>query len=250
MLALNSFALRELPPEERPRERLRREGSAALSATELLALILGSGIRGRSSLQTARDLLVRFGGLYHLRAACMEDLLQVPGLGSARAAAILAALELSRRGLGPPAEDRPVLNTPERVAGLLQTEMSLLAQEELWAVLLDVKHRLLGISRVYRGGLNAAYVRPAEVYRDAIRRNAWAMVAVHNHPSGDPSPSADDLHTTQWLEESGQLLGIQLLDHLIVAGGGYVSLRERGLLKRSINGAGAAPAALTGAAPG
>lgn len=227
-----AFALRELPPEERPRERLQREGPAALSATELLALILGSGTRGRSALHTARDLLVRFGGPYRLRAACLEDLLQVPGLGSARAAAVLAALELSRRAQGPPAEERPVLNTPARVAALLQMEMSLLPQEELWAVLLDVKHRLLGISQVYRGGLNAAYVRPAEVYRDAIRRNAWAIIAVHNHPSGDPSPSADDVQTTQWLEESGELLGIQLLDHLIVAGGGYVSLREHGLLKR------------------
>lgn len=226
--------LRELPAAERPRERLFHQGPGALSATELLALVLGSGIRGRSALENARDLLVRFGGLYALRAACPEDLLSVPGLGEARAAAVLAALELSRRGLAPTGEDRPVLNTPARVAALLQTEMSLLPQEELWALLLDVKHRLMGISRVYRGGLNAAYVRPAEVFRDAVRRNASAILVVHNHPSGDPSPSADDLQTTRCLAECGELLGIRLLDHLVLASGGYVSLRERGALDGAV----------------
>lgn len=222
--------IRELPSEERPRERLLREGPTALSAIELLAVILGSGSRGRGVVELAREVLVRAGGLTELRGFSAEELRAVPGLGPARAAAILAALELGRRGQRTAAAARPVLRSAADVAALLHTQLSLLPQEELWALLLDVKHRLMGVSHVYRGGLNAAFLRPAEVYREAVRRSAWAVIVVHNHPSGDPTPSADDLAATRWLEEAGEVLGVRLLDHIVIGREGYVSFREEGLL--------------------
>ena len=221
--------LREMAPDERPREKLKLRGPAALSDGDLLAIILNTGIVGETVTDLAQRLLAQYGGLRGLFRLDVTELAGVRGLGDAKAVRLKAALELGRRLAAFSPEARPQIGSPDDVANLLQIEMAALEQEHLRVVLLDTKHRILGARTVYQGSVNQAQVRVAEVFRDAVRQNATAIVAVHNHPSGDPTPSAADVALTVELVRAGELLDIDLLDHLIIGQGRWVSLKRLGL---------------------
>ncbi len=221
--------LRELPAGERPRERLGELGPAALTDAELLAILLRTGVPGHTALDLARDLLCDYGGLDGLLRVGFGELARRPGIGLAKAAQVKAALELGRRLLLLAPEQRRQIHTPEDVASLLRLEMGHLDQEQIRVLLLDTRHRLIRQVLVYQGNVSGAQVRIGELFREAIRENCPAVLVVHNHPSGDPTPSPEDVAITREIVEAGRLLSIEVLDHLVVARQGYVSLRERKL---------------------
>jgi DNA repair protein RadC len=221
--------IRELPAQERPRERLKKYGAASLSNAELLAIILRTGAASESVLNLSAKLLARFGGLSGLAKAGFGELCMERGLAEAKAAQLKAALELGRRLLSTQPEERLAVRSPADVANLLQAEMSLLEQEELRLVLLNTKNQVLAISQVYKGSVNTSLIRVSELFREAVRENCPALVVVHNHPSGDPTPSPEDIKITEQIVKAGKLLDIEVLDHLIIGHQRYVSLKERGL---------------------
>ncbi len=219
----------ELPDGERPRERLLRLGPSALTASELLAILLRTGTVREGVLELAARLVRVHGGLRGLAAADLVMLSGEHGVGAAKATTIAAAFELGRRVALEGDVPRPTVTSPADIARLLQPEMELLAQEELRLLTLDTKHQLLSATMLYRGSVSSAPARIAEVFREAVRRNASAIAVAHNHPSGDPSPSADDIAFTQAVVEAGALLEIRVLDYLVFGHGRYVSMRERRL---------------------
>lgn len=221
--------IKEMPRGERPRERLQHYGAQALSTAELLAIVLRTGVDGENVIRLAERLLAEFGGLPGLARASFAELCRVRGVGPAKVTQLKAALELGRRLQMATPEERPVVHSPADVASLLGSEMALLPQEEFWVLHLDTRNRVVRVQRLYRGSLNQATVRVAEVFRDAIRDNAAAIIVAHNHPSGDPTPSSQDIALTRALVEAGQLLDIPLLDHVIIGWGRWVSLKEQGL---------------------
>jgi DNA repair protein RadC len=220
------YRIADLAPSERPRERLRYQGAQALSTPELLAVLLRTGVTGESAVQLGHRLLRTFGGLPGIQKADFHEVEGQHGMGEAKAATLKAAIELGRRLSIQEPEERPALNSPADAAALVQYEMGALEQEHLRAILLDTRNRLIAIADVAHGSLNAAHIRIGEVFRDAIRKNAAALILVHNHPSGDPSPSPDDLALTKAIREAGRMLDIEVLDHLIIGQGRYVSLKE------------------------
>ena len=221
--------IKEMPLDLRPRERMIQVGEGALSTAELLAIILRTGVGGENVLALATRLLSTFGGLPGLARASFAELNQVKGLGPAKTSQIKAVLELGRRMLLAAPEQRFVVRSPTDVAQLLLAEMSHLEQEHFRVVYLDTRNQVLGIETIYIGSLNASHIRVAEVFRDAIKRNCAAIIVAHNHPSGDPSPSPEDVSVTRELASAGNLLDIELLDHLVIGQQRFVSLRERGL---------------------
>ena len=223
------YRIADLAAEERPRERLKRQGPQSLNTAELLAILLRTGVPGENAVQMGQRLLQSFGGIAGLHRAGFEVVEGMHGIGEAKAATLKAAIELGRRlSLQEPGE-RPVISSPADAAGLVQYEMSALEQEQLRAILLDTRNQVMEIVELYRGSLNAAPVRVAEVFKTAIRRNAAAIILVHNHPSGDPTPSPDDLALTKAVREAGHLLDLEVLDHLIIGQGRYVSMKEKRL---------------------
>ncbi len=218
--------IRELPAEERPRERLRDYGPGALSNAELLAIILRVGTATENAVRLAERLLAHFGGLPGLYRASFNELRNQHGLGEAKAAQLQAALELGKRLLSMSPEDRASVRSPQDVANLVQGEMALLEQEHLRVVLLNTRNQVLGMPELYRGSVNSAQVRVAEVLRPAVRENCPALVVVHNHPSGDPTPSGQDIALTKELVAAGKLLDIEVLDHIVIGRGRFVSLKE------------------------
>jgi len=225
------LTIRELPEALRPRERLQRLGAEALSDQELLAILLGTGSQAESALELARRLLVQFGDGRSLAEASVEELRAVPGIGLAKAAQVRAAVELGRRLAGQ-VPHRITLDRPERVAAFLRVEMAHLDREQFRVLLLDARNRLIHQHVVAVGGLDSAPVHPREVFKEAIKRSAASVILAHNHPSGDPEPSAPDLGVTRRLCRAGEILGIEVVDHIIVAQGGFVSFRAKGLLER------------------
>ena len=221
--------IRDLPASERPRERLRDYGASALSNAELLAIILRTGIRRESVLNLAARLLSTYRGLVGLARVSFGELCNEKGLGEAKAAQLKAALELGRRLSSTQPEERAVVRSPADIANLLLTEMGLLEQEHLRVVLLNQRNQVLSIPEVYRGSVNTSLIRIAELFREAVRQNCPAVVLVHNHPSGDPTPSSDDVAMTKQAVEAGKLLDIEVLDHVIIGQGRYMSLKEQGL---------------------
>jgi DNA repair protein RadC len=221
--------IKDLPVDERPRERLARAGEGALSTAELLAIILRTGLGGENVLALATRLISKHKGLPGLARASFAELQAEKGLGKAKTAQIKAALELGRRMLLAAPEDRFAVRSPTDVAQLLMAEMAHLEQEHFRVLYLDTRNRLLGSETVYVGSLNASHIRVGEIFRDAVKRNCAAVIAAHNHPSGDPTPSPEDVAVTRQLVEAGKLLDIELLDHLIIGQQRFVSLRERGL---------------------
>jgi DNA repair protein RadC len=225
----SGHAIRELPEAERPRERLAQRGAGGLTAAELIAILWGSGTRGRSALDLASDALAAHDGLTGLARAGQLELATLPGVGAARAAQLQAAFELGRRLMADWPAGRWSIRGPRDVADRLVLQMGRLEREELRVVILDTKNHVLRVQTVYQGNVSSSLVRVGELYRDAVRLNAVSLILVHNHPSGDPTPSPDDLHLTAEALAAGRLLDIALLDHLVIGHDAYVSLRDRGV---------------------
>jgi DNA repair protein RadC len=226
-----SYRISELAESERPRERLKRVGAGSLSSAELLAILLRVGVAGENAVEVGNRLLQKFKGLAGIQRAPIEELESQRGVGAAKAAQIKAAIELGRRLSEPPQdEDKPtVISNPAEAARYFQYQMGALEQEELRVILLDTRNQVLDLVPIYVGSANTAQVRPAEVFKAAVRRNATAVIVVHNHPSGDPTPSPDDVAVTRELIKAGDLIGIKVLDHIIIGQGRHVSMKERGL---------------------
>lgn len=223
------LTIHDFPTDERPRERLKHYGPSALSNAELLAILLRVGSRGENVVALSTRLLKEFGGLPGLARAGFSDLTEVKGLSTAKIAQLKAAIELGRRLLISSEDARPQITSPADAANLLMLEMGSLPQENLRTVLLDTKNRVLASPTIYIGNVNASIIRVSEVFRDAIKENATAIIVAHNHPSGDPTPSPEDVQVTQAIVDAGMLLGVEVLDHLIIGHQQYVSLKERGL---------------------
>jgi DNA repair protein RadC len=223
------LTIKEMAPDERPREKLRLRGASSLSNGELLAILLNTGLPGEPVTEVAQRLLRDHGGLPGLMKLDVVEMARIKGVGEAKAAKLKAALELASRLVAIGTEARPQITSPDDVVNLVGIEMAALDQEQLRVILLDTKHRVLAVRLVYQGSVNQAQVRVAEVFREAIRHNAVALAAVHNHPSGDPTPSAADVALTLELAKAGELLDIEVLDHVVVGQGRHVSLRRLGL---------------------
>ena len=222
--------IRELPRGERPRERLREYGPRHLNNSELIAILLRTGMQGENVLALASRLLSQFNGLAGLGKAGFVELCSQKGLSDAKACRLLAALELGKRLVSLAPEERPALNSPEDVANLVSAEMASLDQEHLRVLMLNTQHELLNMQEIYVGNVNSAVVRVAEVFRPAIRENAPFIIVVHNPPSGDPAPSEEDVRVTRDMVEAGKLLGVEVLDHLVIGSGNrFVSLNQKGL---------------------
>jgi DNA repair protein RadC len=221
-LCVREHRIRELPVAERPRERLASHGSAALSASELLTVLWGSN-------DAAGEALARHGSLAELARADVIELTALPGVGVSRAAQLVAAFEIGRRSAASRFGTRWSVRAPRDVADRLLPQMAALEREELRVLLLNTKNCVLRETTVYVGNVSAAIVRVAELFRDAVRVQAAGVILVHNHPSGDPEPSPDDVHLTAEAIAAGRLLDVPVLDHVILARDGHVSLRDRGV---------------------
>ncbi len=225
-----SFTIHDLPLSERPRERLQKLGVEALSAQEILAVILGRGGAGESVMVTAQRLLSGFGNLKGIADASVEELSQVRGIGLAKAAQIKAAFELSSRLEGyAEAGDKPVAKTPEDVNSLVKARLRGKKKEYFLALLLDTRNQLIKVAEISIGSLDTSIVHPREVFKEAISASAAAVIFVHNHPSGDPEASEDDIKLTKRLAEAGELVGIEVLDHIIIGDKKFLSLKREGL---------------------
>ena len=224
------LGIRDLPAGERPREKMRERGAAALGNSELLAILLRTGGVSESALRLAETLLDRQGGLAGLGHATLEEFEQVRGIGEAKAVTVMAAVELGRRVATLAPAGRTVIRTPDDVAALLLPRFRFETKESFLAVLLSTKNHVLKAPVISVGSLNASIVHPREVFREAINASAASVILAHNHPSGDPAPSAEDIDLTRKLAEAGKLLNIPVLDHVILGDGRYISLKEKGIL--------------------
>ncbi len=225
-----SPTVKELPEGERPRERLLHYGPGAVSTAELIAIILRTGSRDENVVVLAQRLLSCFGGLSGLAQASVDELANsFKGMGLVKAVELKAALELGKRLLVAAPHERPTVKSPADAANLLMLDMAPLEQEHLRTVIMDSKNHVVKVHTVYIGSLNSAQVRVGELFREAIRLNAAALIVAHNHPSGDPTPSPEDVHVTRQIVEAGKLLNIDVLDHLVIGQQRWVSLKERGL---------------------
>ncbi|MBN1874851.1 MAG: DNA repair protein RadC [Anaerolineae bacterium] len=219
----------EMPEEERPRERLKQAGPQALSTVELLAIILRTGVKGENVLTMANRILTTYNGLSGLSRVDFSQLTGEHGLGEAKASQVLAALELGRRLMGEAPEERYQIRSPGDAANILMPLIGHQEQEHFVVLYLDTRNRVTDREILYKGSLNTSLVRIAEVFRGAVRRNCAALVVAHNHPSGDPNPSPEDIALTRRLVQAGKLLEVDVLDHIVVGQNRYISLRERGL---------------------
>lgn len=224
-----TYRIMDLEQSERPRERLARLGPQALSNAELIGILLRVGVEGENAVQVGQRLLAKYGGIRGLHRAEMAELTGAHGIGAAKAAGLKAAIELGRRLTLEAPEERPSISSPADAAALVQYEMQALEKEHLRVILLDTRNHVIHIEDAFQGSVNSSVVRVAEVFTPAIRRNATSIIIVHNHPSGDPSPSPEDIAITRRMVEAGKLMEIAVLDHLIIGHGRYVSMKEKGL---------------------
>lgn len=222
--------LKEFPEDIRPRERLLKEGAEVLSDIELLAILLATGSREVTALELASLVITRFQSLRLLGDATVEELIGVKGVGPAKACTIKASLELARRLSHYTAQTRPVITSPDDAAGLVMEEMRRLDREHFRALLLNTRNQVIGMDKVSIGTLNSSMVHPRELFRNAIKRSAAAIILVHNHPSGDPTPSREDLDITGRLKEAGKIVGIDVLDHIIIGDNKFTSFKAKGLI--------------------
>ncbi|MGE7601042.1 RadC family protein [Peribacillus sp. NPDC097675] len=222
--------IRDYPKEERPRERFLQDGPESLSNQELLALLLRTGSKEESVLQLSNRLIKAFEGLRLLKEASVEEMTEIKGIGEAKAIQILASVELGRRIHQLNDQDRYVIRSPEDGANYCMEEMRFLSQEHFVCLYLNTKNQVLHKRTVFIGSLNASIVHPREVFKEAFRRSAASIICLHNHPSGDPSPSREDIEVTKRLVECGKIMGIEVLDHIIIGEHKYVSLKEKGYL--------------------
>ncbi|MBB6445873.1 RadC family protein [Bacillus benzoevorans] len=230
MLQNESLMIRDFPKDERPRERFIQNGPESLANHELVALMLRTGTKDESVLQLANRLLTHFEGLRLLKDATLNEITSIKGIGMAKAVQLLASVELGRRIANLNYDDRYVIRSPEDGAKYMMNDMRFLTQEHFVALYLNTKNQVLHKQTIFIGSLNASIVHPREVFKQAIRRSAASLICLHNHPSGDPSPSREDIEVTKRLNECGKIIGIELLDHLIIGENKFVSLKEKGYL--------------------
>ena len=221
------YRIADLHEADRPRERLALLGPQALTNAELIAILLRVGVQGENAVDVGQRLLQKFGGLIGLHRAPIKELIEQHAIGEAKAAQIKAAIELGRRLTLESPEERAAINSPADAAALVQYEMSALEQEHLRVILLDQRNRVLDIVEVYQGSVNSAQVRIAEIFKPAVARMAPSIIVVHSHPSGDPTPSPEDVAVTRAIVQAGKLLDIQTLDHLVIGHARWVSMKER-----------------------
>lgn len=224
----HSLVIRDMPEDERPREKMAQYGPDALSNAELLAILLRVGSKGESAVRMAERLLSTFGGLVELTQARIPQLAEQRGLGLAKAAQLKAAFELGKRIALAQSGSRPVIGNASAAAALVMEELRYLQQECLMSILLDTKNRLLALRRLTLGTLSGSPAHPREVFKEAVAHSAASLILCHNHPSGDPTPSADDISLTARLVKAGEVMGIPVVDHLIIGNGRYISLKDAG----------------------
>lgn len=225
-----SFTIHDLPASERPRERLQKFGAEALSAQEILAVITGRGIAGESVMVTAQRLLSQFGSLKGIASASLEELARVRGIGLAKAAQIKAAFELTSRLEGyQESGKRETVKTPEDVIALVRSRLRGKKKEYFLALMLDTRNQLIRVAEISVGSLDSSIVHPREVFKEAVSASAASVLFAHNHPSGDPEASEDDINLTKRLAEAGEIMGIDVLDHIIIGEQKYLSLKREGL---------------------
>lgn len=222
--------LRELPKEERPRERLLQFGAEALSNAELLAILIRTGTISESAVKLADKVLAAAGDLRNLVDLTVEQLETIKGIGKAKALQLKAGIELGRRLSRSGLQDMPLIKSPKDAADLVSDELKYLQKEHFVVLFLNTKNRVIGKETLSIGSLNASIVHPREVFRSAIQRSSASIICAHNHPSGDPAPSQEDIEVTRRLRDAGQLIGITMLDHLIIADQSFVSMKELGLV--------------------
>ena len=227
---VSQLRMREVHEADRPRERFLRQGPESLSNQELLAILLRTGTKNESVLTLANRILVQFEKLHALKHATVEEMIEIKGVGEAKAIQILAAIELGKRLAQKELDNKYTIRSPEDAANYLIPELAPLQQEHFVALYLNVKNQILHKQTIFVGSLNASIVHPREIFRVAIRRSAAAIIVAHNHPSGNPSPSPEDIDVTKRLIEAGHILGVDLLDHLIIGDHQFISLKEKGYI--------------------
>lgn len=218
-----------LPQGEYPSERLAQLGADALALWELLAIVIGTGKGNAATFALARTLTAAFDNLQQLYVTPVQALSTLPGMNPTKAVRVHAAFELGRRLMASTTDKPRQITSPASAAAILMPDMMLLEQEHMRLILLNTRNEIISTPTLYKGSLNTAVVRVAEVFKDAIRQNAAGLIVSHNHPSGDPAPSPEDIHLTRTIVDAGKLLGIQVLDHIIIGRQRYVSLKEKGL---------------------
>lgn len=226
---VEKFTLKNIPPEDRPQEKLMAYGPKVLSNAELLALIIRTGTKEKNAVQVSQDLINKIGGLKNLNNISLKDLLQTDGIGNSKAAMIMASIELSLR-LNERKEKREKLTSPEKIIAFAGEELKNLQKEIVRVVILDTKKQFINYKDVSIGTINMSLIHPREIFKSAIDNMADTIVIMHNHPSGDPSPSKEDIEITKRLKEAGKIIGIEVLDHIIVGAYGYYSFLEHGNL--------------------
>lgn len=225
-----SFLIKDFPQDERPRERFVQNGPQSLSNHELIAILLGTGTKEESVLQLSNRLLTQFEGLRLLKDASLDEITAIKGIGAAKAIQLLSAVEIGRRISNLAYDDRYIIRSPEDGANYVMNDMRFLSQEHFVCLYLNTKNQVLHKQTIFIGSLNASIVHPREVFKEAFRRSAASIICIHNHPSGDPTPSREDIEVTKRLAEAGKIIGIDVLDHLIIGENKFVSLKEKGYL--------------------
>ncbi|ADL12098.1 RadC family protein [Acetohalobium arabaticum] len=226
-----NLTIKDLPKEERPREKLCKFGTKAMSTAELLALIIRTGSQSDTAIELANKLLTHTGGLKFIGDLSVEELQEVKGVGLAKAAQISATVELGRRIRLANQETKEIITSPQDVANLLLARLSFLEKEHFVTLLLNTKNEIISIEDISIGSLSNSIVHPREVFKPAIRRSSAAVILAHNHPSGNPEPSKEDIDITQRIKKAGKILGIEVLDHLVIGNKDYISLKEKGYFK-------------------
>lgn len=220
--------IRDVNMADRPRERLLRQGAMSLSNQELLAILLRTGTKEESVLALANRVLSTFERLHHLKHATIEEMIAIKGIGEVKAIQILAAIELGRRLSQKQNDDKFTVRSPQDAAAYLMPDMTSLSQEHFVVLFLDVKNQIIHKKTIFIGGLNASIVHPREIFREAVKRSAASIICAHNHPSGIPTPSPEDIEVTKRIQEAGFIIGIELLDHVIIGDHQFISLKEKG----------------------
>ncbi|WP_090858283.1 DNA repair protein RadC [Paraliobacillus sp. PM-2] len=220
--------MKDVPRQDRPRERLVKLGASHVSNQELLSILLGTGTKEESVQELAQRVLMHFEGINLLRDSTLEELTAIKGIGTVKAVIILAAIELGNRINQLKPQEHYCIRSPEDGANFVMEEMRLLKQEHFVCLFLNTKNQVIHRQTVFIGSLNASIVHPREVFREAVKRAAASIICCHNHPSGDPSPSQEDIHVTKRLAECGKMIGIELLDHLVIGDHKFISLKEKG----------------------
>ncbi|MFX3674593.1 MAG: DNA repair protein RadC [Paenisporosarcina sp.] len=227
---LSTLMIRDVHEADRPRERLIRQGAESLSNQELIAILLRTGTKQESVLHLANRVLTYFEQLHALKTATIEEMTAVKGIGEAKAVQLLAAIELGRRLAQQQTDGKFTVRSPKDAATYLMADMTSLKQENFVALFLNVKNQVLHKQTIFIGSLNASIVHPREIFREAVKRSAASIICAHNHPSGNPSPSPEDIEVTKRLQEAGHIMGIELLDHVIIGDHQFISLKEKGYM--------------------